>query len=96
MHYAVVCIDKPDSADLRTATRSAHIAFLKGLGDAVKFGGPMLDNAEAGMIGSMIVFEAGSLEAAKAAMANDPYAQAGLFASVDVRPWKWTVGNPDA
>lgn len=96
MLYAVLCLDKPNSEDLRIATRDAHIVFLKSLGEAIKFGGPMFDDAETGMIGSMIVFEAETLEAAKDAMAGDPYALAGLFASVDIRPWKWTVGNPDA
>jgi uncharacterized protein len=96
MLYVVLCLDKPNSEDLRITTRDAHIAFLKILGDQIKFGGPMLDDAGSGMIGSMIVIEASSLDDAKAAMADDPYAQAGLFASVDIRPWKWTVGNPDA
>ena len=31
------------------------------------------------------------------AMADaDPYAVAGLFASVDIRPWKWLIRNPEA
>ncbi|WP_368738616.1 YciI family protein, partial [Escherichia coli] len=28
--------------------------------------------------------------------ANDPYAKAGLFASVDIRPWNWAIKNPDS
>jgi len=96
MFYTVLCLDKPDSAELRIATRDAHIVFLKKLGETIKFGGPMLDDSESDMIGSMIVIESHSLEAAKATMASDPYAEAGLFASVDIRPWKWTVGAPDA
>ena len=26
---------------------------------------------------------------------NDPYAKAGLFASVEIRPWKWLIKNPE-
>ncbi|MGN5478385.1 hypothetical protein ACTMU2_19450 [Cupriavidus basilensis] len=25
----------------------------------------------------------------------DPYAHAGLFASVEIRRWDWTFGNPN-
>jgi uncharacterized protein YciI len=44
----------------------------------------------------MIVLEAESLEAAKAFSAADPYALAGLFSHVEIRPWKWTLGGPKA
>jgi uncharacterized protein YciI len=27
---------------------------------------------------------------------NDPYAKAGLFASVEIKPWKWLIKNPEA
>jgi uncharacterized protein YciI len=50
------------------------------------------------MNGSLVVIEAASLHAAKEIAAGDPYAKAGLFASVEVRPWIWTLnnsGNPD-
>ena len=35
------------------------------------------------------------LETVREFAAADPYSLAGLFASVEVRPWNWTVGNPD-
>jgi len=50
------------------------------------------------MNGSLVVIEAASLQAAKEIAAGDPYAKAGLFASVEIRPWIWTLnnsGNPD-
>jgi uncharacterized protein YciI len=46
--------------------------------------------------GSIVVIEAESLAEAKATFAADPYALAGLFASVEVRPWRWVVGAPTA
>jgi uncharacterized protein len=27
---------------------------------------------------------------------RDPYAHAGLFAPVEIRPWKWTLRYPEA
>ena len=43
------------------------------------------------MNGSLIIFEAENIEAAKAWHANDPYVKAGLFSSSFVRPWKSTI-----
>jgi uncharacterized protein YciI len=28
--------------------------------------------------------------------ARDPYVIAGLFASVEIKPWKWLIKNPEA
>jgi uncharacterized protein YciI len=42
----------------------------------------------------MLIIEADSLDAAKALLAKDPYAIAGLFGSVEVLPWRWTIGVP--
>ena len=48
------------------------------------------------MCGSIVVVEAGDLAAAKALFAADPYAAAGLFETVEIRPWRWVVGAPTA
>ena len=47
------------------------------------------------MNGSLIVVEAASLDAARTIAAGDPFAKAGIFASVEIRPWLWTINNPD-
>ena len=33
---------------------------------------------------------------AKGSRTADPYAKAGLFANVEIRPWNWVINNPDA
>jgi len=60
----------------------------------VKIAGPFVSEDGKTMLGSLIVIEAADLGAARAFSTQDPYAQAGLFASVDVRPWRWTMGAP--
>ncbi|KQT85468.1 YciI-like protein [Aurantimonas sp. Leaf443] len=93
MLYALLCDDKPGALQVRLDTRPDHVAHLNALGDVLKFAGPFLD--EAGKpCGSMLVVEAESAEAARAIAEADPYAKAGLFASVAVRPWNWTIKNP--
>jgi uncharacterized protein YciI len=91
MLFVLVAIDKENSLALRMATREAHFAYARET-DVVRMGGPFLD-AKGDMAGSLIIFEADNLEAAKRWHANDPYAKAGLFARSDVRPWKLTF-NP--
>jgi uncharacterized protein len=95
MLFALICTDKPNSLDLRVSTRPQHVEFLNGLGDALKAGGPFLGD-DGKMNGSLIVIEAENLAAAKAIAARDPFAKAGLFASVEIRPWEWRMKNPEA
>lgn len=47
------------------------------------------------MNGTLLVIEAGSLPEVEAFIRDDPYVQAGLFASIQIRPWHWSLGNPE-
>ena len=96
MYFVISCIDKPGALGLRMETRPAHIEFLKAHADAVKFAGPYLGEDGETMAGSLIILEADDRASAETFATADPYAQAGLFASTDIRAWKWTIGNPDA
>jgi hypothetical protein len=91
MLFVVTAIDKENSLALRMETREAHFEYAR-VTNVIKIGGPFLD-AKGGMAGSLIIFEAADIDAAKAWHANDPYVKAGLFAHSDVRPWKATF-NP--
>ncbi|MBV1705512.1 MAG: YciI family protein, partial [Hyphomicrobiales bacterium] len=59
---------------------------------AVRAGGALLDGEPAQPLGSVIVYEAADEAAARAMVDADPYAKAGLFASVELRPWRQAVG----
>jgi uncharacterized protein len=100
MHFAIIAYDKPGHLALRLAERDKHRAYLQGAiaeeGATVVFGGPLLDGAGVDPVGSLVVLEASSLEAAKAAAAKDPYVLAGLFATFDVVPWRFAIGNSQA
>jgi len=94
MLFVLTAIDKQDALALRMAARDAHFAFVKETG-VVRLGGPFLDS-KGDMAGSMIVFEAADLDAARAWHAKDPYVKAGLFQSSDIRPWKATANFCEA
>ena len=94
MYFAFICIDKPDGLPIRKANRPEHLAYLQGLGDTLIFAGPFTAEDGETMTGSLVVVEAPSRAAAQAIAEADPFAKAGLFASVDIRPWKWALGKP--
>ena len=90
MLIAIICLDKPGALDIRKANRDAHLAHIKGAEGAIVQAGPFLD-AEGEMCGSLLIYQ-GDLAGAEAWAAADPYAAAGLFQSVDIRPRKKVVG----
>lgn len=95
MLFAFICNDKPDGLPIRQAHRPEHLAYLKSLGATLKFAGPFTAEDGETMNGSLVVIEAESLAAAREIAAGDPFAKVGLFASVEVRPWLWSLGKPD-
>ena len=94
MLYALLCTDKPDHLQVRLDTRAAHLDYLNGLSDQIKFAGPFLGE-DGKPNGSLVVVDAADPMAAKNIAASDPYSKAGLFASVEIRPWDWAIKNPD-
>lgn len=97
MLFAVICADKPGHLNLRMETRPPHVEWLNGLNAAgqLKIAGPFLD-ADGKPCGSMLLIAADDIEAAKALAAQDPYAKAGLFEAVEIKPYNWVFNNPEA
>lgn len=90
MLFALICRDKPGALETRKANREAHLAYARDQG-CILFGGPMLDEA-GDMIGSLLAIDVADRAAAEAFAANDPYAKAGLFASVEITGFKKVFG----
>ncbi len=95
MLYMIHGEDTPGSLEKRLAARPAHLERLQALqreGRLVLAGPlPAIDNPDpgaAGFSGSLIVAEFASLEAARNWAQNDPYAAAGVYANVTVKPFK--------
>jgi len=85
--FAIHCIDKPASGDLRASTRPDHLEHLERVGDRLLVAGPLLDE-DGRPIGSLLIIDFDDRKAAIQFAADDPYAQAGLFASVAVTAWR--------
>lgn len=85
-YFAIHCIDKPDSAELRTANRASHLAHIATMGDAVLVAGPLL-RPDGRAMGSLLIIAFDDRDAAVAFATADPYHQAGLFESRSVTNW---------
>jgi uncharacterized protein YciI len=97
MWYAIVGRDVPNSLEKRIAARPAHVARLQELQNRGRLllAGPFpavdaADPGVAGFTGSLIVAEFPSLSAARDWAKADPYATAGVYAEVDVQPFRKT------
>jgi uncharacterized protein YciI len=95
MWYAIVATDTPDSLERRQAARPAHLARLERLRDEGRLllAGPFPridadDPGPAGFSGSLIVAEFEDLPAAEAWAGADPFVEAGVYAQVQVRPFR--------
>jgi len=95
MLYAIVGEDVPNSLERRIAARPAHLARLNELqsNGRLILAGPFpaidsIDPGPAGFSGSLIVAEFESLQAAQAWAEADPYVTAGVYAKVNINPFK--------
>ena len=95
-YFALICRDKPGALDLRLATRSDHLDYLKGLDEAgtLKIAGPLLGEDDK-PCGSLIIISAQDRAAAAHIAAQDPYAHAGLFQDVEIKPYNWVFNAPE-
>lgn len=97
MYFVFICRDKKGALQTRMDTRPDHLAYLKEL-DAkgvIKAAGPMLGDDEK-PCGSLIIIEAENQAAAEEIASRDPYAHAGLFEEVDIKPYTWVLHAPEA
>jgi len=95
MWYAIIGTDVPDSLARRLEARPAHLERLQRLQDEGRLllAGPCPaidaeDPGPAGFSGSLVVAQFADLAAARAWAEADPYVAAGVYATVEVRPFR--------
>ena len=92
MLYHILCKDKPGHLQTRLDNRDAHLAVVNALGDRLFAAGPLLNDQDE-MVGSVLIIDFDSDDAAAVFCAADPYAQAGLFQDVTITRLRNTLPN---
>ncbi len=90
--FAIHCLDKPGHVKVRQDNRKDHLAWLETYRTSILVAGPMMAPDGESPAGSLLILDLPDLEAAYAWCTADPYARAGLFESVVVRPYKVVFG----
>jgi uncharacterized protein YciI len=97
MLYSLYNIDNANT-DIRSTKRPEHRAYLARYAEQIAFAGPLLGADGTTPTGSLLVMEFASQDDVDAFIANEPYAVAGLYASISVRPfvnlWPQKAGFP--
>lgn len=95
MWYMILGHERENALAARMAARPAHLARLQALAaeGRLKLAGPLPaldaeDPGPAGFTGSLVVAEFPSLADAREWADAEPYLAAGVFARVDVRPFR--------
>ncbi|MBI3804297.1 MAG: hypothetical protein HY282_11110 [Nitrospirae bacterium] len=84
MLFVMIGLDGPEGMALRKRLRPAHLERLEELSGLKKLilAGPFADKT-----GTLIVFEADSLDAAVSWVESDPYVAEGVFSRYEVKPF---------
>ena len=83
--FCMIGRDGPQGLALRKLHREAHLNNVAPLREAgqMAYAGPLIDDASQ-PCGSILIFEADDLEAARRFASTDPYVVQGIFASYEV------------
>jgi len=90
MDFLVIGLDRPDGGRRRRELRPAHLDYVAGRQDRIRYGGPILsDDGRPG--GSVLILSFDDRAALDAHLAGDPYFRDGLFEAVFIRATRQVV-----
>lgn len=85
--------DKAGAIDIRMANRPAHLDWAKDYASKIRMAGPVFAEDGETFAGSVFVLEMETLAQVQAWAAEDPYAIAGLFETVEIKHFAWLLGK---
>ena len=98
MYCVVFTTHKPGRVQTGSEIQNAFADYLTDHPDhsdvVVHNGGPTLSDDLQAPVGTLLIVEAPSLEAARAFVADSPYGKAEVYAECEVRPLDWRTGRP--
>ncbi|HYK66087.1 MAG TPA: YciI family protein [Patescibacteria group bacterium] len=91
MLFVIIGHDGPDGAAIRPKVREAHLANLRTLkAGRLRLAGPFTDGS-----GSLIIVDMENEAEALAFAHSDPYVTSGVFARVEVKPFRQVFPEPN-
>jgi uncharacterized protein YciI len=93
MHFTVYCLDHEGMVERRLSYYEAHKAYLATATMKTVMSGPLLAGDQQTMIGSFFLYEADDIADIVDFNKNDPFNAAGIWKSVDIRPFLKRVDN---
>jgi uncharacterized protein len=98
MLFALFLLDRPNAGDLRKQFYTEHRANLVAAEDRIAFAGPLTGDHGASPIGSLLVIDFSSREAAHRWLESEPFYCAGVYASTTIHTfvnrWAQKTGFP--
>ncbi len=91
MLYVIHGIDKPQSP-LREELIDEHRRYLDASSVTIVSSGPLLDETDGQMIGSLVIVDCQGRDEVDAMMADEPFNLAGLYESLHINLWHQRVG----
>ena len=82
--WLFVCKDGPDTPPLREAHLFGHLDQIEAHNAAYRVAGPIRDEPDGPIVGSVFLVEADTKADAESFMAGDPYISSRMYASVEV------------
>jgi uncharacterized protein YciI len=93
MNFTVYCLDHPNMVERRLEHYDAHKAYLQTAPVKTLISGPLTKADGQTMIGSFFLYEADGVEEIKTFVEADPFNKAGIWDTVDIRPFIKRVDN---
>ena len=93
MPYAIQTQDKAGTAELRAATRPAHVEYLTKNQSLLLAAGALIDDDGRGGHGGILLVDTDDRAVAERFIAEDPFTKAGLFEKVTVTRWRKAFFN---
>lgn len=99
MYFAAFVTHKPGQVQAGSEIFAAFANYLRDHpehpGVAVHNAGPTFADDLESIVGSLLILEASSSDAARAFLADSPYGKADVFAETQIRPFEWRLGRPE-
>ncbi len=98
MIFMFYMMDKPDAFALRDELRPIHKAYLATKAADMAFAGPLKNDDDTKMVGTLLGIDFPNREAAAAWIKEEPFTKNGVYASMHIYPfenlWEQKKGFP--